>query len=222
MLKGKISPSMMCADFLELKQCIRDLETAGVEYLHFDIMDGVFVPNLMLCNEIMKQIRAVTDIPFDVHFMITQPEYKTGWFDLRPGDIGCVHYEATPHVQRALQAVKATGATAAVALNPATPISALDWLVDDVGMVLLMTVNPGYAGQKLIPQTLKKISDTRAYLDARRRQDMILEVDGNVSFDNARLMRAAGADLFVAGTSSIFTKGMTVADAAAKLREAIK
>ena len=133
-----------------------------------------------------------------------------------------VHAESTAHVQRALQKINATGAKAMLALNPATPISVLDYVIDDIKAVLVMTVNPGFAGQKLIPQTLQKITDVRRYLDDKGRYDVEIEVDGNVSFENARKMSAAGGDIFVAGTSSFFNKNIDLDLGIQKLREAIE
>jgi ribulose-phosphate 3-epimerase len=176
----------------------------------------------MLCNELMRGLRCATEIPYDVHLMITAPEYKIKWFDLKAGDLVSVHYESTPHVQRALQEIKAAGARAAVALKPATPIEYLEYLLADIDMVLLMTVNPGFSGQKLIPQTVDKIARTRAFLDGRGYTGVSLQVDGNCSFENIPKMRAAGADCFVAGSSSIFSRDLTVTGAAERLRRIMK
>jgi len=222
MIKPAISASMMCANFLNLEKDLRGLEQAKIDYLHFDIMDGVFVPNLMLCNEMMKGLRKAAKIPYDVHLMITAPEAKIKWFDLRPGDLVSAHYESTPHIHRAVQEIKNTGARAAVALNPATPVESIEHLLADIDMVLLMTVNPGFAGQKLIPQTLSKITQARKFLDERGFSNVMLQVDGNCSFENIPKMRAAGADCFVAGSSSVFSKDMPMAEAIAKLKTILK
>ena len=222
MLKPSISASMMCANYLNLEKDLADLKAAKVEYLHFDIMDGVFVPNLMLCNEMMQSLRQKTDIPFDIHLMITNPEYKIKWFGLKPCDIVSVHYESTPHAQRAIQEIKNSGAKAAIALNPATPIQCAEYLLADVDTVLIMTVNPGFSGQKLIPQTLSKITAMRRMLDAAGYKNTSLQVDGNCSFENIPKMRAAGADSFVVGSSSVFGKGTTIIDACNRLRDIIK
>jgi ribulose-phosphate 3-epimerase len=219
MLPPKIAASMMCADFLHLEKDVAELEKADVEYLHFDIMDGVFVPNIMLCNEMMKGLRKATKIPYDVHLMIVNPEQKIKWFDWKPGDIVSVHYESTPHVHRAIQEIKNAGAHAAIALNPATPVCCIEHVLSDIDMVLLMTVNPGFAGQKLVEQTLDKIKTARDFLDNKGYQNVILQVDGNCSFENIPRMRVKGADCFVAGSSSVFAKDMTIAAACKKLRE---
>ena len=222
MIKSSISASMMCANYIRLEQDVKALEAAKVEYLHFDIMDGVFVPNLMLNNEMMKSVRAVTSIPFDVHLMIADPEFKIKWFDLKPGDTVSVHYESTPHVHRALHEIKSAGARAAVALNPATPVESVKYLLNDIDTVTVMCVDPGFSGQKLIPQCIGKIRDMRNYLDQAGHGKIGVQADGNCSFANCALMREAGADCFVAGTSSVFTKEMPLAEAVAKLRQMIR
>lgn len=219
---SKISASVMCANMLHLENDIRLLEKADVEYLHIDIMDNHFVPNITLSPDFVRALRSTTDIPMDIHLMIERPENSIGMFDCRTNDIISIHYESTVHVQRALADVKATGAKASIALNPATPIQCLEYLIDNIDIVLLMTVNPGYAGQSLIPATLDKIRHLREYLNERGAQHIQIEVDGNVSFENAAKMRAKGADIFVAGTSSIFNKEMDIVTAGKKLREYIK
>lgn len=213
---------MMCADFLSLGKDVRELEKADIDYLHFDIMDGVFVPNLMLCDEMIKSLRKTTKIPFDIHLMITNPEYKIGWFSLKKGDMVTIHYESTPHVQRAVQAVKNSGANAAIAVTPQTPVESIKYLLNDIDTVLIMTVNPGFSGQKLIPQLINKIYDARKFLDESGFENISVQVDGNCSFENIPKMRAAGADNFVVGSSSLFACGDTIANAAMKLREAAR
>jgi len=218
---GKISPSVMCADFRHLEDNIRMLEKAGVEYLHFDIMDGSFVPNFTLGPDLMKSVREITNIPFDIHLMVQHPEIHIALFDIRPEDLVSVHQESTVHLQRTLQKIKELGAKAAVALNPATPIYSIEDVLDDIDVVLIMTVNPGFAGQKLVPATLRKISHMKKYLEDKGYGNIEIEVDGNVSFENARKMREAGADIFVAGTSSLFVKGTDILNSARELRKHI-
>lgn len=218
---GKISPSIMCADFRNLENTIKKLEETKVEYLHFDIMDGNFVPNFALGPSILKCIREITNIPFDLHLMIKNPENHLELFDIRPGDIVSVHVESTIHLQRLLQKIKQLEAKAAVALNPATPIYMIEDILEDLDMVLVMTVNPGFAGQKLVPATLKKIARLDKYLQGKGFDHIEIEVDGNVSYENAKKMRAAGADIFVAGTSSIFIKEKNIVENINKLRVCI-
>lgn len=221
-MTGKISPSLMCADISSLASTLKTFEKEGIEYLHIDIMDGIFVPNFTLGTDYCKALEKMTDIPLDIHLMITEPEKKLGWFPIRKGDIVSVHAESTCHLQKAVGEIKNAGGIPMVALNPATPVNALDYVLDDIGGVLVMTVNPGFAGQKMIPATLQKITDTRKYLDKKGYENVFIEVDGNVSFENAKLMRKAGADIFVAGTSSVFKSGLTLTDGIKELRKAIE
>ena len=220
-MKKQISPSMMCVDFMEIGKCIRELEACKAEYLHVDIMDGCFVPNYTLGTDFIRALKKNTDIPLDIHLMIDRPEQKLDWFLFGEGDYVSVHVETTPHPQRVLAAIKARGAKPMVAINPATPICAIKHVLDDVDAVLVMTVNPGYAGQKLIPSTLEKIRELREYLDANGYAHVEIEVDGNVSFENARRMSDAGANIFVAGSSSVFAKDGTLAENFVRLRRSI-
>ncbi len=221
MIPSKISPSMMCADLANLPETLAVFADTGIEYLHIDVMDGHFVENLCLGTDFCRQMRKMSSIPLDLHLMITEPEKKLGWFDIRPGDYVAVHAESTHHLQKTLNAIRERGAKAMAALNPATPLSALDYVLNDLDGVLIMTVNPGFAGQKMIPATLDKITDCRRYLDERGLEHVTIEVDGNVSFANAEKMRAAGADMFVAGTSSVFAKDGALRGNIEKFRAAI-
>ena len=200
----KISPSLMCCDFLRLQEQLRVFEENKIEYLHIDIMDGSFVPNVTLGTDFIKQVKRATDIPLDVHLMLERPEEKMDWFGFGAGDIVSVHAESTKHLQLALRKIKQREAKAFVALNPATPVCMLEDVLDDIDGVLVMTVNPGFAGQKLIEHGIAKIAKLRAFLDANGKQNAEIEVDGNVSVLNAVRMSQAGADIFVAGTSSVF------------------
>ncbi|MBR5444773.1 MAG: ribulose-phosphate 3-epimerase [Clostridia bacterium] len=215
MLKQQIAPSMMCADYRSFGELLHTFESEQIEYLHIDVMDGVFVKNFTLGTDFCRRIREMTSIPLDIHLMITEPEWKIDWFAPRPGEYVSVHAEATNHLQRALARIRDLGAKPMAALNPATPLSVLDYVLDDIDAVLLMTVNPGFAGQKLIPQTLQKITDCRNYLDSRGYAHVEIEVDGNVNFVNAEKMCSAGANLYVAGSSSVFCPG----DIAANIRK---
>ncbi len=218
---GKISPSLMCVDFMKIKETLDVFEKENIEYLHIDIMDGIFVPNYTLGTDYCKAIRANSKIPLDIHMMVEKPEEKMDFFDIRENDIVSVHVETTVHLQRTLTKIKEKGAKAYVALNPATPICFLENIIQDIDGVLVMTVNPGFAGQKLIPQTLKKITAVKKMFESEEKNCEI-EVDGNVSFENAKKMRAAGADIFVAGTSSVFAKGISLNEGISRLRENIK
>ncbi|MDD7675299.1 MAG: ribulose-phosphate 3-epimerase [Eubacteriales bacterium] len=218
----KISPSLMCADFLNLGREIKALEEQGIEYLHIDIMDGVFVPNYTLGTDFIKKLHRATPIPLDIHLMIDRPDCKMDRFELRPGDYVSIHYEATPHVQRTLSYIRQAGAKPMLALNPATPLCVLEDLLADIDAVLIMTVNPGYSGQKLIPQTIDKIARLRRMLDKSGYTDIEIECDGNVSFENATKMSRAGANIFVAGTSSLYAPGADLETNVVKFRKAVK
>ena len=218
----KISPSILSADFSQLGQEARKMQQAGAPWLHIDVMDGHFVPNFTLSDCIMRQVRSLTDIPFDYHFMVENPQDKLDWFDIRSGDMVSVHFESTPHIQRCISKIREKGALAGVALNPATPLCSIEYLLPDIDFVLIMTVNPGFAGQKIVPQTLQKIKDARSFLNDRGYGDVQIETDGAVSFEIGKIMRENGADIFVAGTSSIFSKNGTLNDNLIKLRECIK
>ena len=221
-MKGKISPSIMCADFRHLEDNIKILEQAGVEYFHFDIMDGSFVPNFTLGPDLLNSVREITVIPFDIHLMVESPEKHLKLFDIRLGDIISIHQESTLHLQMVLQSIRDLGARPSVAINPATPIFSIENVLDDIEVVLVMAVNPGFAGQKLIPSVLRKIANLKKFLIDSGYDSIEIEVDGNVSFENAKKMREAGADIFVAGTSSIFIKNKDIQTLTEKLRKSIE
>ena len=220
-MKSKISPSMMCADFMNIRTVLETFEKCGIEYLHIDIMDGQFVPNFILGTDYCRLMKKNTSIPLGIHLMVEEPESKIAWFPIGEGDYVSVHVESTRHLQRVLALIKSKGARSMVAINPATPLSAIENVLDDIDGVLVMTVNPGFAGQKLVPATLKKIKSLREYLDQNGYGHVEIEVDGNVSFENAEKMRAAGADIFVAGTSSVFKAEFPLEEGIRKLREVI-
>lgn len=217
-MNHKISPSMMCADILAMKETLAAFERNGIEYLHIDIMDGQFVPNFTLGTDYCKRLHEATTIPLDLHLMIEDPEQKLGFFPIRAGDYVSIHAESTRHLQRALAQIRALGAKPMVAINPATPLCAIEQVLDDIDGVLVMTVNPGFAGQKLVESTLEKIRDLRDLLDAYGYEQVEIEVDGNVSFENAVRMKEAGANIFVAGTSSVFRPDLTLDEGIQKLR----
>lgn len=220
-MQQKISPSMMCADIFALGETLDVFEKNAVDYLHIDVMDGHFVPNFTLGTDYCRLLRTRSDIPLDIHLMIEAPEARLDWFDIREGDYVSVHAETTHHLQRVLCAIRAKGARPMVALNPATPIDTLKYLLDDIDAVLVMTVNPGYSGQKLIPSTLGKIREIRDLLDESGHEQVEIEVDGNVSFEHAVRMRDAGANIYVVGSSSVFSKDMTLDEGISKFRNVI-
>jgi ribulose-phosphate 3-epimerase len=215
----KISVSMMCADFLNLEKELRAFEANHIEYLHIDIMDGSFVPNYTLGTDFCRRLKEASPTALDLHLMITDPERKLEWFAFGEGDFVSVHYESTAHVQRTLKKIKDMGGKPMIALNPATPVMMIENILDDIDAVLLMTVNPGYAGQALIPAAVDKIKKLREYLDNSGYGHIEIEVDGNVSFENAKIMSEAGADIFVAGSSSVFIPGSDISDISSNIRE---
>ena len=217
-----LAPSMMCvSQWINPERALAELESNGVERLHMDVMDGCFVPNLMMGTESIRQLRQASVIPLDIHLMIEKPEDKLQWFDIQPGEYVSVHAESTHHLQRALTRIRDLGGRPIVALNPATPLYILETILDDVEAVLLMTVNPGYAGHKMVQQTLRKIEKLRTMLDESGYSNVRIEVDGNVSFQWAPEMRKAGADMFVCGSSSIFSKEDSIGENIRRLRNSL-
>ena len=216
-----IAPSLMCADMCRLGSDVHQLESAGVDLWHLDIIDGHFAPNLPLGLCAIEQLRPKTAKPFDVHLMVNHPD----WLIDRMAGIGvesiCVHVEACPHLERTLQRIRAYGIRAGAALNPATPLYTIEWVLHAVDYVVLMTVNPGFAGQKLVTGAIEKIAACRQMLDTQTDRSILIEVDGNVSFANIPPMVAAGADILVAGTSSVFGKAATLRENMAHVREAV-
>lgn len=210
--KGMISVSMMCVSIEQTLNYLAAFEKNGVEYLHIDIMDGEFVPNITLGTDYVKQLRKLTSIPFDFHFMVTEPEEKMKWYDIRENDYVAVHYESTRHIDKCMQYIKSLGAKPILALNPGTPVCVIEEVLDYLDGVLVMSVNPGFAGQKLIPGTLEKVKRVRSFLDERGRQDVIIESDGNMSNENVKLAYRAGSRIFVAGTSSIIKPSLDGVD----------
>ncbi len=197
------------------------MEEAGVDYFHCDVMDGVFVPNYSLGTDFVRMMHDMTETPLDIHLMVVNPERAVDMFDVRKGDILSFHYEACAHIQRTLQKIRDRGAKAGLALNPATPLDMLEYTIEDIDVLLIMTVNPGFAGQKMIPSSLRKIEKARQMIRESGCK-IAIEADGNVSFENAIKMRAVGTDIFVAGTSALFREDMTIEAAAQKMRDCIR
>jgi ribulose-phosphate 3-epimerase len=216
----KIAPSILSADFSRLGEEIRAVEAAGADYIHLDVMDGHFVPNITLGPPVIASIRKVTQLPFDVHLMIENPARYIHDFAKAGADLIVVHVEADVHLHRTVQLIKSLGKKAGVSLNPATSLHVLDQIVDDLDLVLLMTVNPGFGGQAFIDSCIPKIQSLRALLD-RRGLETELEVDGGVTVDNIARISHAGADVFVAG-NAVFRSGdygATISEMRRRVRE---
>ena len=218
-MKKYLSASIMCADLLNMEKSIRELERAGIDYLHVDIMDGDFVPNITLGFDLINALKKITDIPLDVHMMVKEPSRFIDMMKLGENDILCVHYESELHIARTLEKIKAKGVKAGLAINPGTPVESYRYLTELLDMALVMTVNPGFAGQKIVPFAARKVRDTRALLDSLGAGNILIEVDGNISPENGVKMSEAGADIFVLGTSALFVKDKDMKDAADYLRE---
>lgn len=199
-----ISASMMCADLVNLNRIIRTFEDENVEYLHIDMMDGEFVPNFGLGVDYIRGLRELTSIPLDLHLMIKDPEYKLQWIGIKETDIVSIHYESTYHVQRVLDWLVPFGCKKFLAINPATPIYTLEEVLDYIDGINLLMVNPGFAGQKIVSNTLKKAEKLQTFLREHDKSDIIVEVDGNISPENGEKLKKSGASIFVCGTSSIF------------------
>ncbi|MEP6784132.1 MAG: ribulose-phosphate 3-epimerase [Sphingomonadales bacterium] len=197
----RISPSILSADFARLGEEVRAIDEAGADWVHVDVMDGHFVPNITIGPMVVKAIRPHTTLPLDVHLMISPVDNFLDAFADAGADIITVHAEAGPHIHRSIQHVKSLGKLAGVSLNPGTPAKMLDYLMDDIDLVLVMSVNPGFGGQSFIENQLKKISAIRSMIDKSGR-DIRLEVDGGVDAITAPRVIAAGADVLVAGTAT--------------------
>jgi ribulose-phosphate 3-epimerase len=196
----RVAPSLLSADFGRLAEEVRAAEAAGADLVHVDVMDGRFVPNITVGPLVVEAVRKVTRLPIDAHLMIVEPERYVEAFARAGADIVSVHAEVSPHLHRTLQAIRAAGARPAVALNPSTPLSALDYVLGDCEMVLLMTVNPGFGGQKYIEACTEKVRRLREMAQARG-QALDVEVDGGINPDTVGPVAAAGANVLVAGTA---------------------
>ncbi len=197
---AKLSPSILSSDFSKLGYEIERLDKSNAEYVHIDVMDGRFVPNLTIGAPVVRAIRKYTDKVFDVHLMMVKPEYYVEEFANSGADIITIHQEVCPHLHRNIQQIKNLGVKAGVSLNPATPVSSIEYILEDLDLVLIMAVNPGYGGQSFIPQVKEKIA-VLSELREERGLDFEIEVDGGVTLDNAKELVDLGADVLVAGSA---------------------
>ena len=202
---GKIAPSVLSADFSRLGEEVRAVEQAGADYIHIDVMDGHFVPNITIGPMIVKAVRKMTKLPLDVHLMITEPDRFVEEFARCGADILTVHAEAVTHMHRTIQHIKDLDVRAAVSLNPATPLNVLEYILQDLDMVLLMTVNPGFEGQGFIPSVIPKIKRLREMV-LDRGLSLEIEVDGGIGPETINRVSSAGADVFVAGSAIFYSE----------------
>ncbi len=220
---GKISASMMCTKLTNLREVITVFEEEQIEYLHIDIMDGAFVPNLGLGVDYIRGLRELTDIPLDLHLMVERPEDKLSWFGIQPQDRVIIHFESTVQLQRTLEIAERYSCKVMLAINPATPIYSVEEVLDNIDGITVLTVNPGFAGQPIVRSCIDKTRRLQEYLEQMKCRRLEIEVDGNISCENARILRGYGAELFVAGTSSIFAdNGKPMRENIRALRAAIE
>jgi ribulose-phosphate 3-epimerase len=202
--KINLAASLICADPLNLEAEIDQLTSGNADLIHFDVMDGSFVPRYGLYPEILSYLKKKTSIPVDVHMMVDNPEDYIETFRIAGADYYNVHVESCKHLHRIVKKVRDAGMRPGVALNPATSITSMDWVIQDIDMVVLMAINPGIVGHKLIPSMIDKILEVRKFADEAGNNDLIIEIDGGVTFDSAIDMVNAGADALVCGTGTIF------------------
>ena len=214
----QLAPSILTADFGRLADEVRAAEAGGADLLHLDVMDGRFVPNITFGHGLVEALRKVTSLPFDIHLMVVEPERQVGFFTEVATTVN-VHIEATDHINRVLDSIRKGGAEAGVCLNPGTPLAAIEESLGEADQVMVMTINPGWGGQKLIPAQLEKVRRLRSLLDEGGHRARI-EIDGGVKVENAATCAAAGADALVCG-SSVYNDRSSVAENLASLRAAL-
>ncbi len=217
----KISASIMCIDWLNAGEQLKVLEEENIDYLHWDLLDGFFAPDYILGSTIINQFRTVSNIPSDYHLMIEEPSRLFDTFEFSSKDTVTIHQECSKNLHRDLIKLRNKGVRVGVALCPATPLQTLDYIIEDIDQIIIMTVNPGYSGQPLIPQTIRKIYDMKKIINDAR-LDIMLSVDGNVSFENIPPMLNAGADVLVGGTSSLFKPNISLKNNIKKIKNLIK
>ncbi len=220
-MKVRIAPSILASDFGRLAEQVVEAEEAGVDWIHVDVMDGHFVPNITIGPAITEAVRRATRLPVDVHLMIEEPDRYIQAFADAGADYLTVHQETCPHLHRTIQRIRAAGVRPGVALNPATPVDAAAPILPDIDLLLVMSVNPGFGGQAFIPSALGRLARARELLDARGGEDMALEVDGGIDATTAPRVAGAGADVLVAG-SAIYGHPQGVAAGVSAIRNAVE
>jgi ribulose-phosphate 3-epimerase len=211
----KLTASLVCANMLALKEEVALMEIGGIDYIHFDVMDGLFVPRYGLHPEMLKAVKSVSKLPVDVHLMVENPEPYIEDFAKVGADYFAPHIEPLNHIHRIIKKTRDAGMRPGVALNPGTPINVLDSIIDDLDIIILMAINPGIVGHKLIPSAINKISALKKYIGNR---NILIQIDGGVTFETAPIMLNAGADMLVCGSSTIFKPDTTVANKTKELR----
>ena len=217
-----LSASLICANMLELGNAVRDIEKSGCDMIHYDVMDGVFVPRYGLLPEALESVKTITRLPVSVHMMTIEPEKYLPAFIDAGADCLVVHAEVCTHLHRTLSLIKDRGKKAGVALNITTPLSVLDYVLDNIDTITLMAINPGIVGHKIIPIVYKKIEELNRMLMRYGKQNILIEIDGGVTFESAPLMLESGADILVCGSSTLFKKEGSVEDSMRDLREILK
>lgn len=221
MYKGiELSASVMCIDWLNVGSQLQDLERLGIDYLHYDVIDGVFAPDFTMGSSVINVVRSATSIPSDYHLMVNEPGRLHGSFEVSKGEYYTIHQESCRNLHRELVRIKNSGAKAGVALSPATPLTVLDYIIEDIDLVVVMTVNPGYLGQPLVPQAIKKIEHLKKMI-SEMGLPVKISVDGNVNPKTISDMVFAGADILVLGSSGLFSKTQTLDKSLENVKNAI-
>ena len=218
--KVEISASIMCLDWLRAGEQLAELETLDIDYLHWDIVDGRFAPDFTMGSSVINCFREQTKLRSDYHLMVEEPSSLFATFDVTPGDVFSIHQECSRNLHRDLVSLRRRGAKVGLALCPATPISTLDYIIEDIDVVLIMTVNPGFMGQKLVAQTIRKIALLREMID-KMELDIKISVDGNVNCENVPQMVSAGADILVGGSSGLFRNDLSLTESVAMIKDKI-
>ena len=222
MKKGKLSASMMCASLDKIFYYLTEFKESKMEFLHIDVMDGEFVPNLALGTDFVKSLRRITDIPFDYHFLVNKQHKKMTWYEIRENDQVSFHYENNQNIQECLNYLKRLGAKKFIAINPNTDFHVLTPYLDQLDGILVMMVEPGFAGQKMVPSTINKVEQLSKFLKENNKEDIEIEVDGNITIENAEKLYKLGANIFVSGSSSLFSKSeLSTSEIIEKKRNAI-